>query len=114
MTVNMPALQTYKLGDLENLDPPGIRIGDLSLLEITSSLCMLGLSYEINFNGMPVSYTSMPAQLVKNTIDELEIAVYTDDIEYLGFSVLTVRALLPYIDTAEFLNRRMLSDDQPR
>ena len=48
----MPSLVQYRLGSPVNL------IEDIELLKIISPLCMDGLSYEILFNGEPISSTS--------------------------------------------------------
>ena len=66
------------------------------------------------FNGAPVTFTSTPAQFKINRDDQIEVTFFTDQLLYLGYTVLTVRAILPHIDTVPLLNRRLLDDKDLR
>jgi len=65
--VEMPSFYSYKLGDFQSSTPPGIAIADVSLLSVVTPLCQAGVSYEVNFNGAPVTFTSSPARFTINT-----------------------------------------------
>lgn len=54
---------------------------------------MDGITYEILYLGTPVTTTSSPARLELNSLDEIQVSYYTEEVQYLGYTTLTVRAI---------------------
>ena len=112
--VELPTFRQYRLGDFAAADPQGLRVDTESMLSVVTPLCKQGLSYEVMFNGLPLTYTSYPAKLLLINDSEINVALYTSEIDYLGYNALTVRAILPHIDTSRYLNRRLEAKDDLR
>ena len=96
--VKMPPLVKYRLAEGKVNSPLGIQIADQTLLKVLTKpvetpLCQEGIEYEILYLGTPVTTISSPARLEFNTMDELQVSYYTEEVQYLGYTTLTVRAI---------------------
>ena len=98
----MPEFVQYTLFD----NPPnGIDILSISMLDIEttvnpSTLCSESVTYEVTFDGTPITTSSVPLSLsapINNLDDSFTLQLFSDDQAQSGYHEIYVRASLPFV-----------------